>query len=148
MGIITSRLNAKREMAEMEAAAAAATPNKVARTAESQRSPSDDKGHTEDSPNDAAVVEYGRYGMPVLVEMCFSGDFEGALARLKSHPAEAAALDTGCRRESALHWACYNGAPTELVVGLVKAAPEMISFSPGWHEQGLRKKYTLMSHIR
>ncbi|KAL9189215.1 hypothetical protein ACHAXT_011705 [Thalassiosira profunda] len=83
------------------------------------------------------TVEYTRYGEPKLTSLIFSGNFDDALIRVKTYPKEASALGKDVKRESALHWAVYNGAPLELVRALLQVAPEMATYSPGWHEQGL-----------
>ena len=85
---------------------------------------------------DRETVEYSRYGDTKLTSLIFDGRFEEALRRVRLFPREANTLGKGGKNESALHWAAYDDAPLELIRELVKAGPDMVNYSAGWHEQG------------
>jgi len=87
-------------------------------------------------PVDRTAVEYGRWGDIKLTELCFDGRFDEALLRVRRYPREANTLGTGERTESALHWAAYGGAPPDLIRALVRAGPDLVTYSAYWHEQG------------
>jgi hypothetical protein len=76
-------------------------------------------------------------GIP-LISHCFSCSWKAALQRVRIYPKEADSLPAGdCKAESALHWACYNSAPVEVIREIAAAAPKMVEFQAGWHSQGL-----------
>ena len=85
---------------------------------------------------DRETVEYSRYGDTKLTSLIFDGRFEEALRRVRLFPLEANTLGRGDKNESALHWAAYDDAPLELLRELVRAGPDLVSYSAGWHEQG------------
>ena len=94
---------------------------------------------------DRDAVEHNSWGdNTVLTELCFNYRFEEALRRARLFPREANTLGKkakkggtfASRSESALHWAAYNDAPLDLIRELVKAGPDMVTYSAGWHEQG------------
>lgn len=85
---------------------------------------------------DRSTVEFSSFGDTKLTTLIFDCCFDEALKRVKRFPKEAGTLGKSERSESALHWAVCNRAPLELIRELVKAAPDMVTYAAGWHEQG------------
>lgn len=81
------------------------------------------------------MEEIDDVGEIVLISECFFSDWEAARQRVRIYPKEAATLPTRNKAESALHWACYNGAPATVIREIAAAGPKMALTVQDWQQQ-------------